>query len=366
MRELIQQPEVHDLAKHLLPPDLSARLPEILDTVECVYDFKTKILSPGLTHLLKSNAFSITTSGRSQFSPTGRYLFISNHRDIVMDSALINGVTHEAGLSLPRIAIGDNLLLDRVITTLVRLADAFVVKRKPALREALEESLRLSHYIRTTIVGGEASVWLAQREGRTKDSNDTTQTSILKMLAMSSDERDYDKALEPLHLTPVSLSYEYDPCDYLKAKELLQRELDPHFTKSPLDDLLSMQVGIMGDKGRIHISFAKPLTNLHDLSNRVEKRQDVLSEIAKEIDRHIFLGYRFYPNNYIAYDLLNGGNRFAEMYSTKERASFELYLEGQIDKIVMERKDSNYLLQRLLEMYANPLRNYLITKKELR
>ncbi|MDO5036440.1 MAG: hypothetical protein Q4D93_05720 [Porphyromonas sp.] len=364
--QLLQHPVVQEVISQITPPEMSRSLDHLVQEVDSVSSFKSIILAPILYHLLSKNAFSVTTSGRSQLSKDKRYLFISNHRDIVMDSALINASVLKGGLSLPRIAIGDNLLIEEWIRSLVRLAGAFVVIRKPSIREMLAESERLSHYIRTSIVGGEESVWLAQREGRTKDSNDTTQTALLKMLTLSSNERDPGRALAPLNIVPVSLSYEYDPCDFLKAKEMLQKELDPSFTKSPMDDLISMQTGVMGQKGRVHITFAQPLSHLEEIGQHTKNRQEVLEMAAKEIDRGIFLNYRFYPCNYIAYDLQHGGSQFAKMYSNKERAAFELYLQQQIDKIKMEGKDSHFLLQRLLEMYSNPLRNNLLAKKELR
>lgn len=238
-----------------------------------------------------------------------------------MDAAFINTTSVEEGKMFSRIAIGDNLLLTEWITALVRLSDAFMVIRKPSIREALEESKRLSHYIRTSLLQNESSIWVAQREGRTKDSNDITQTAILKMLAMSKeDASDYFDALEPLNITPVSISYEYDPCDYLKAKELLQRELDPSFSKSPIDDLVSMEVGIFGYKGRVHIAFCNPLSQIKEqITTPIEKKTDQLSAIAALIDKAIHSHYRIYPNNYIAYDLLQKTDRFKELYSEKEK-----------------------------------------------
>lgn len=334
-----------------------------------IKDFKIKMIKPILDYLLKKTTFSLTMSGKSKMDRSGtvKYLFISNHRDIILDSAFLNYLCIEAELPLPRIAIGDNLLIADWIRDVVRLCDAFIVKRHPSMREMLLESKRLSSYIRSSVSNDEASAWLAQSEGRRKNSDDRTQTAVLKMLTLSADKGQSERdILEELKITPVAITYEYDPCDYLKAREMLAKKLDPEWKKSPMDDMINMQTGLMGQKGRIHFSIGDTLRDLSEVTQSAERKQEVLDLVAKEIDRQIFTNYRFYPNNYIAFDLLHGGRQFEKMYSPKEEQTFIDYLEGQIKKVEAPEEHYQFVKERILEMYSMPLKNHLITTKQMR
>lgn len=334
-----------------------------------ICDFKIGIVKPILDYILKHSAFSLTMSGKSKLDKGGaeKYLFISNHRDIILDSAFLNYLFIEAGMPLPRIAIGDNLLIKEWIRNVVRLCDAFIVKRSPSMREMLVESKRLSTYIHSSVASDEASVWLAQSEGRRKDSNDRTQTAVLKMLTLSTEkDMSTQEILEELKITPVSITYEYDPCDYLKAKEMLAKKLDPEWKKSPMDDMINMQTGLMGEKGRIHFAVGDTLRDLTPITEGAESKQEVLELVAQEIDRQIFTNYRFYPNNYVAFDMLHGGRRFEKMYSPKEEQTFVDYLEGQIKKVEAGAEHTDFIREKILGMYSTPLKNHLIITKQLR
>lgn len=338
---------------------------------ECksIKDFKVKMAKPIIDYILKHSTFSLTMSGKSKLDRSGgeKYLFISNHRDIILDSAFLNYLSIEAGLPLPRIAIGDNLLITEWIRAVVRLSDAFIVKRKPSMREMLVESKRLSNYIRSSVVGDEASVWLAQSEGRRKNSDDRTQTAVLKMLTLSAEKGQNDQELlEELKITPIAITYEYDPCDYLKAKEMLAKHLDPEWKKSPIDDMINMQTGLLGQKGRVHFSIGETLRDLSALTQSAGSKQEILNVVAQEIDRQIFTNYRLYPNNYVAFDLLHGGRQFEHMYSPKEEQTFVDYLEGQVKKVEAAEEHQSFVRERILEMYATPLKNHLITTKQMR
>ena len=369
LQELVQMPEIKGIIANFLGNIPEDEFANLISSIQSVSAFKRQLLEPVVRVIQKRSTFSLTSSGKSNLDRSGaeKYLFITNHRDIILDSAFLNALMLEAGMSMPRIAIGDNLLIKPWIHTLVRMADAFIVKRKPSVREMLEESKKLSTYIRSSVYYNEESVWLAQSEGRRKDSNDRTQASVLKMLSMSSSEKDIAKALEPLKITPVAITYEYDPCDYLKAQEMLQKKLNPEWKKSPMDDLINMQTGLEGQKGRVHFSISQPLRDLTSVTNGVKDKKEALTMIANEIDHQLFLNYRFYPSHYAAYDLLFGGSEFQGMYSVKERANFELYLDEQISKVKVDgKKDSDFLRNKLLEMYSTPLKNHLLARKELR
>jgi hypothetical protein len=223
----------------------------------------------------------------------------------------------------------------------------------------LEASQLLSSYIRHTITETKESVWMAQREGRTKDSDDKTQNSLLKMLNMGGEHKDILANIMELNILPVSISYEFDPCDYLKAKEFQQKRDDPGFVKSRRDDLLSMETGILNEKGRVHFSICSLVNpQLEKLPEGME-RNDLYCSVASIIDREIYKHYRFYPCNYVAYDLLTGSKRFSANYGLKDRKKFEEYLQNRLDKIVIPNKDEAFLHTKLLEMYSNPLRNHL-------
>lgn len=288
-----------------------------------------------------------------------RYTFISNHRDIVLDSALLDKLLIDAGFNTTcEIAIGDNLLKLPWVKDLVRVNKSFIVERALSMREMLMASKRLSEYMHFVIAEKNDNVWIAQREGRAKDSNDRTQEAILKMMVMGGEGSIIDR-LKQLHLVPLAISYEYDPCDYLKAAELQARRDNPSWQKGPMDDVTSMQTGIMGYKGYIHYQCADCIDSYLDTIPADTPKTELFRLIADYIDRQIFAGYRLYPNNYVALDLLHGDSAHADHYTAEDKAQFEAYLKGQLDKIEMEGKDDAYLREQMLKMYANPAINQM-------
>ncbi len=322
-------------------------------------EFKSTLSYDAVTTVIKSTTFSLTLSGRSRLPKDKKACtFLSNHRDIVLDASFLNILLFEAGYGMTQVAIGDNLLIRPWIETFVRLNNSFIVKRGVSIRQMLEVSRKLSAYINHTIKETKESIWIAQREGRAKDSNDRTQPSVLKMLAMSGDPNTL-KALMDLNIVPVAISYEYDPCDYLKAKEFQQKRDNPDYQKSQQDDMLNMETGILSNKGRVHFSIAGPINGQLEKLDPQTDKNELLSQVAAIIDQEIYKHYRFYPGNYVAYDLLTGTRRFSNLYGLKEKKEFETYLQGQLDKIVLPNKDENFLRTKILEMYVNPLKNHL-------
>ena len=288
-----------------------------------------------------------------------RYTFISNHRDIVLDSALLDKLLIDAGFNTTcEIAIGDNLLKLPWVKDLVRVNKSFIVERALSMREMLMASKRLSEYMHFVIAEKNDNIWIAQREGRAKDSNDRTQEAILKMMVMGGEGSIIDR-LKQLHLVPLAISYEYDPCDYLKAAELQARRDNPCWQKGPMDDVTSMQTGIMGYKGYMHYQCADCIDSYLDTIPADTPKTELFRLIADHIDRQIFAGYRLYPNNYVALDLLHGDSAHADHYTAEDKAQFEAYLKGQLDKIEMEGKDDAYLRDQMLKMYANPAINQM-------
>lgn len=291
----------------------------------------------------------------------GRYTFVSNHRDIVLDSALLDMLLIDSGFSTTcEIAIGDNLLAAPWIKDLVRVNKSFIVLRSAGIREMLANSKRMSEYMHVVIGEKHDNVWIAQREGRAKDSNDRTQSSILKMMAMGGEGSAVER-LRQLHIVPLAISYEYDPCDWLKAQEFqLKRDIEG-WTKSKADDVMSMQTGIMGYKGRIHYHCA-PCIDEWLLSIADTPKGELFELVAQHIDREIHANYRLFANNYIALDMLNGNSGNAGRYTAGEKERFTEYLEGQLAKIQIENKDEDFLRNKMILMYANPAKNQLAAK----
>ena len=286
------------------------------------------------------------------------YTYISNHRDIVLDSGFLDILLVDSGQDTVEIAIGDNLLIYPWIKKLVRINKSFIVQRALTMRQMLESSARMSRYMHHAIGDKHQSIWIAQREGRAKDSDDRTQDSILKMMAMGG-EGDIVERLMALHIVPLAISYEYDPCDYLKAKEFqLKRDVEG-FKKSQADDLLNMQTGIFGYKGRVHFQPAACINEALATLDRSLPKQELFTRISALIDRGIHANYRMYPGNYVAADLLNGNDEQSGHYTPEEKQRFESYLAGQLARIDLPNKDEAFLREKMLQMYANPLKNHL-------
>ena len=293
---------------------------------------------------------------------TRNYTFISNHRDIVLDSAFLDVMLIDNGFKTTcEIAIGDNLLSLPWVKDLVRVNKAFIVERALSMRQMLMSSKRLSDYMHFAIKEKNENIWIAQREGRAKDSDDRTQKSILQMMAMGG-EGSIIERLKQLHLVPLSISYEYDPCDFLKAKEYQQKRDVEGWKKGPMDDLVSMQTGIFGYKGHVHYHAAPCIDEYLDTLDPEMPKQELFNTIAAHIDHEIHSHYRLYPGNYVALDLLENTEAHASEYTPEDKARFEKYIAGQLAKIELPDKDEAFLKEKILTMYANPVRNFLATK----
>ena len=286
-----------------------------------------------------------------------RYTFVSNHRDIVLDSALLDVLLVDAGCKTTcEIAIGDNLLSLPWVKDLVRINKSFIVERSVSLRQMLLSSKRLSDYMHLVIAQKHDNVWIAQREGRAKDSNDRTQESIIKMMVMGG-EGSLVERLKGLHIVPLAISYEYDPCDFLKAQEFQLKRDIADWKKGPMDDVVSMQTGIMGYKGHIHYDAAPCIDAWLDTLDADMPKGEFFTAVATYIDEEIFRRYRLYPSNYVALDELEGTTAHAAHYTAEQKAQFDGYIAQQMAKIQLPDKDEAFLRERLLTMYANPARN---------
>ena len=314
-------------------------------------EFQERLVYPVLMELLSRASLGKTTDF-SLLDKNQSYTFVTNHRDIVLDSAFLDCSLVDCGFVTAEIAIGDNLLIRPWIKYLVRVNKSFIVQRSLNMRQMLLASKKMSCYMHYTINEKHNHIWIAQREGRAKDSNDRTQESVLKMMSMGGDLRD-------LHIVPIAISYEYDPCDYLKAEEFQHKRDIAGFKKSQQDDLDNMKTGIFGYKGHIHYQAAPCIDSwLESLSSDMGKT-DYFKAVANHIDEEIHKNYRLYPCNYIAMDLLSGTSSQSDHYTANDKESFETYLSGQLCKVTMDHPDKDYLRERMLTMYANPAINQM-------
>lgn len=324
--------------------------------------FQKRFMKPIVQYIIKRHTDGTTFDDLALPGDKNlRYTFVSNHRDIVLDSAFLDLLLIKAGYpTTVEIGIGDNLLIYPWIKRLVRMNKAFTVRRGLSPKETLRSSQLMSRYIHYAVTGKNENVWIAQREGRAKDSNDRTQDSVLKMLAMGAPEdiKNPSDRLRELNIVPLTISYEFDPCDYLKAQELQERRDIPGFKKSRQDDLDNMKTGIFGYKGRVHYHCASPVNQWLDELSDLPKTE-FYSMMAQRMDKDIHKGYQLFPCNYIALDDLNGTKAYAAHYTDADRQRFETYLSGQLAKISIPNKDEAFLRECMLNMYANPLRNKL-------
>lgn len=361
--QLADQPELRHVLSALLSEEETKTLLQQLKGIHSVDDFKQQISYPLVLRLAKETTFSVSLSGASRLGGDLPTTFITNHRDIILDSAFLNLVMQERNYLMPRIAIGDNLFGRPWIEAVVKLNDSFVVRRSLPIRQMLLAAQALSAFIDRSIQQDHKSVWIAQREGRAKDNSDKTQPSVLKMIA-SSQSSDPLTQLMRVNIAPTTISYEYDPCDILKACELLWRKHHPEeqYVKGPEEDLINMKTGLLGYKGRVHFAVGKRLNELITPELEAELRalpkQELYPRLAEIIDTELHSNYRFYPINYIAYDLLHPHKAHPkELYSEADKEKVLRYIEEQIAKAPTDAYSADELRTQLLQMYAQPLCN---------
>ena len=356
--ELIADPAFRQVAGAAMPDLPFDRLAALMRSCKTKQDFQVNICYNILKRIIREATQGVTFDNSAQPDRGSAYTYVSNHRDIVLDSGFLSLMLVEQGQDTVEIAIGDNLLIYPWIKKLVRINKSFIVQRALTMRQMLEASARMSRYMHHTIRDKHQSIWIAQREGRAKDSSDRTQESILKMMAMAG-EGDIISRLQEMNIVPLAISYEYDPCDYLKAREFQQKRDNPDYKKTTADDLLNMQTGLLGYKGRVHLCTAPCINDQLEALDRSLPKQELFLRAAGLVDRGIFANYRLYPNNYAAADLLEGGNRFASHYTAEDKRHFTDYVARQLARIDLPGKDEVFLREKLLLMYANPLRNQL-------
>jgi 1-acyl-sn-glycerol-3-phosphate acyltransferase len=327
---------------------------EQLQRTHSIRDFQINFVYKSIQKVLETTSEGLTTSGFEKLEPNTSYLFISNHRDIILDTSLLNVSLYDHGLIMTASAIGDNLVKKDFVLKLSKLNRNFLVQRGLSPRELLQSSKLMSEYMYHLLSKENRSVWIAQREGRTKDGNDATHQGVLKMVAMASDEKNCVDYFKKIKIVPVSISYEYDPTDALKMPQLLAQAKDEVYIKEKNEDFITLLSGIIGQKKRIHIHVGDVLDKeLDDIILENDNVNKQIQAVAQLIDDSILQSYKLWPTNYIAYDVLNNTTTFSDLYTEKEKQLFERRLELRINS------DNDTLKEGFLAMYANPVVNKL-------
>lgn len=356
LSEHIKHPMFKVLLQFTFPDKSMREIKTILDDCHSIKDFQTKVIYRSVQNLLSKSSEGFSTSGFDQLEKNKPYFFISNHRDIVLDTSLLNVALLDHGLISTASAIGDNLVQKEFLMALSKLNRNFLVLRGQSPREMLRSSKLLSEYMSYLLSMGR-SVWVAQREGRTKDGHDVTQQGVLKMITMAKGKLPLMEYMQQLDIKPVAISYEYDPTDILKIPELVAKEENLPYVKTSNEDFNSILKGALGNKKHIHISCGALDPEIYDRIEREEQSDnDKLQRFAQELDAQIYKDYKLWPSNYVAYDLYHKTTTYANCYDEKEKRQFERRLERRIDASIKLEVDS------FLLMYANPVINRINTE----
>ncbi len=325
---------------------------EQLKKTHSIRDFQINFVYQSIQKVLEKSSDGLTTSGFEKLERNTPYLFISNHRDIILDTSLLNVSLFDHGLVMTASAIGDNLVKKDFVLKLSKLNRNFLVQRNLSPRELLQSSKLMSEYMYHLLNKENRSVWIAQREGRTKDGNDATHQGVLKMVAMASDENNVMDFFKKLKIVPVSISYEYDPTDALKMPQLLAQAKDEVYIKEKNEDFITLLSGIIGQKKRIHIHVGNIIQHELDIiKSDFDNSNKQIQALANVIDDSILQNYKLWPTNYIAYDILHQTEQFASYYTKEEKQLFQRRFEMRIDT------DNPTVRDGFLAMYANPVVN---------
>ena len=360
LREYVKHPMVKALLQFTFPELKFSDIKAIVNECHSIADFQSKVIYLSVERVLEKTSEGLSDNGFNKLDSEDSYFYISNHRDIILDTSLINYTLYDHDLVMTASAIGDNLVQKPFLMALSRLNRNFLVQRNQSPREMLKSSLKLSEYISKLLLEDKRSVWMAQREGRTKDGNDFTQQGVLKMLGMAKGDHDVLDYFAKLKIIPVAISYEFDPTDMLKMPEVLAKRMQEEYKKTANEDFNSIMQGAMGQKGRIQINAGQILTSA-DFDAIREKDLSIneqLKEVATLIDNAIYRNYKLWPANYIAYDLLKNETRFEDHYTEKEKRQFDRRISRRVE-VKNPLALNSYLL-----MYANPVINKMSLNEE--
>ncbi len=353
MERIKNDPLFMQLVKHIWPSMTQEEAFVKASKVKDNMGFQLEFMHQAIRVIVERSSAGLTCSGFENIDPNQAYLYIANHRDILLDSAILQILLVEHGFKTSEITFGNNLMQGNFITDFGKLNRMFTVLREGNSRELYEISQKLSAYIRHTIVDKNVSVWIAQRNGRTKDGNDLTQTGLLKMLNMSGMGKTFSESMKQLKIIPLSISYEYEPCDDLKVQELYLSSLHSKYIKAPGEDLNSIITGIIQPKGRIHMAVGKPIENeLLDIE-KTGNENEKIKQLVNVIDEQLHSNYKLWPVNYIANDILNDSKEYSSFYSETEKENFIRYIKQKTSNI---KGDEQTIYNLFINMYANPVK----------
>jgi 1-acyl-sn-glycerol-3-phosphate acyltransferase len=343
---------VKSMLKFIYPQASEEYIQEQLNNCNSIRDFQTSIITRGIQNVLMRSSHGLTTSGFDKLDKDTAYFYISNHRDILLDTCLINISLFYNDLIMTASAIGDNLVKKSFLMELARLNRNFLVQRGLGPREMLKSSKLMSEYMAEKVLVDNRSIWIAHREGRTKDGNDLTQQGVLKMIGLGKGEDSIFDYFKKIKIVPIAISYEFDPTDMYKMPELMAKHYEEEYIKSSNEDFNSILKGLTGQKKRIHISAGEVLNiELDDIANSGQPVNKQFQQLASLIDDKIHQYYKLWPTNYVAYDMLHNTEKYSNSYSEKEKRQFERRVERRVDV------NDNVALQNFLSMYANPVIN---------
>lgn len=346
----VRHPMIKELFKYSFPKITYSETKKIVLSCESINDFQRDVIRNTMTRILEDTSAGLTDSGFESLDKNKPYLYISNHRDIVLDTSLLNMVLFKHDLIRTASAIGDNLVKRPFVNVISKLNRNFVVKRGASPRETLVSSQKLSRYMKHLIQDKNRSVWIAQRQGRTKDGNDRTEQGVLKMISLAAGKGNVAQYLNDLQIIPISISYEYDPTDILKVPELLAKESNEEYVKTANEDFNSILKGALGQKKHIHIAAGKPI---HLTVEESDTTNGILQNLLQILDDKVIENYKCWPTNYIAYDLLNESNEYESHYSNADKLQFERRLRMRVNR------DDKQAYESFLNMYARPVANKL-------
>ena len=361
IQRLANHPNVPWISKFIFRNQPETYLRDILRNIHTVDEFQKVVMSYAIEWVIKTSVHNFSYDGLSKLEAIdGKYLAMSNHRDIILDPAFLQIILHRNNMAPTQICVGDNLLKQKSVELLIRANRMIKVIRGISARELYLSSQHLSEYIRHSITSGESSVWIAQRQGRTKDGTDMTEQGLLKMFDMSG-TKDFVQNFMELNIVPLSISYEYEPCDILKAREVLISR-SRKYEKTENEDLQSIMLGIKQQKGNVHLNFGDPLTEEEIVDASFCDKNDRYQKIRHAVDRRIIKGYKLWKTNYIAYDLMNGSADYASEYTPEEVKAFKEYMAGQLQMVEPEL-DKAALEDIFLHIYGNPVVSKLSLEK---
>lgn len=359
IKRVIQNPQIIPVLNYLYPGKDIEELLKEFSKIETIYQFQHFFSDYTVKKIIEKSSAGLTYQGTENISPEQAYLFIANHREIVLDSAIMQIVLADNGHNTTQITFGENLMTIKLLLDLGKLNKMFTFYRGGTRTEQYNNARLYSAYFDHVICEKKESIWIAQRNGRTKDGNDKTQSALLKMLTVNKEE--IGQALTCLNIVPVTLSYEKEPCATLKVREVYLSR-DKPYVKGPKEDLMSILEGITGDKGRIHLAFGKPLNPyIEKLAGEGLSKNDMIEKVAEEIDRQVYADYKLWPNNYIAFDMLHNSGKYKDQYSDEEQRIFTEDMNKRVGEL--EQLDSSAIKDLFLQMYARPVMNKEESKK---